>query len=266
MTSNTTFNVSYRAKQITKRINLDFRGVNSDTRYSLFVGSYGRGTEIHTSDIDTIIELPYSIFQQYDGYIGNGQSALLQSVKNSLQNKYSTTHMRGDGQVIALNFNDGICYEIVPAFLCTDGESYLYPDTNNGGSWKVTNPRAEIRATNSMNNAVNKNLKRLCRMARAWKQQWDVSIGGLLLDTLAYRFISDWMTRDFFAFLKDQSSTQDYWLAPGSSQYVCRKGNFEYKALRAYNTSLEAIAFESNNHTYSANLKWREIYGSKFPT
>lgn len=277
MTDSVVSNVSSRARQITKRVNSDFRDIVSDTRYSIYVGSYGRGTDINVSDIDMILELPYSIYEKYDNYSGNGQSALIQALRNSIKQTYSTTHIRGDGQVVKLNFSDGICYEIVPGFINKDGESYTYPDTNDGGSWKVTKPRAEIREITSANNLWNKNLKRLCRMARAWKEKWDVPMGGLLIDTLAYNFLLkweyrdksfvyyDWMTRDFFQFLKDQNSEQTYWLAPGSRQYVWRKGPFEYKALRCYNISLEAIAYESNNMSYSANQKWREIYGTKFP-
>ncbi|MFI0398212.1 MAG: nucleotidyltransferase [Thiolinea sp.] len=277
MSDTTVSNISYRAKQITQRINNDFRGIDSDIRYSLFVGSYGRGTDIHVSDIDMIIELPYSFYEKYDGYIGNGQSVLLQEVKNSIKKTYSTTHMRGDGQVVVLEFNDGIRYEIVPGFINKDGESYTYPDTNNGGKWKITNPRAEIKEITKLNSECNKNLKRLCRMARAWKDKWDVPMGGLLIDTLAYNYLKlwsykdksylyyDWMTRDFFQFLKNQNPDQDYWLAPGSSQYVWRKGAFENKALRCYNLSLEAIQYEIEGKSYSANQKWREIYGTKFP-
>jgi predicted nucleotidyltransferase len=278
MSRDTVANISARAKQITRRVNSEFRGIDSDTRYSLFVGSYGRGTDIVTSDIDMIVELPYWVYEQYNNYSGNGQSALLQAVKTAIQKTYSTTHMRGDGQVISLSFNDGICYEILPAFINKDGESFTYPDTNSGGTWKVTNPRAEIKSLNEANANWNKNLKRLCRMARAWKYKWDVPIGGLLIDTLAYRFLSnweykdksyvyyDWMTRDFLEYLKNQDTNKNYWLAPGSSQYVWRKGGFEYKALRCYNIALEALQYEANKQTYSANLKWREIYGNKFPT
>lgn len=277
MTDTVVSNVSFRAKQITKRINTDFRAISSDTRYSLFVGSYGRGTAIYVSDIDMIVELPYSVYQQYNRHVGNGQSALLQAVRDSMRRTYSTTHIRGDGQVVKLVFNDGISYEIVPGFMNTDGQSYTYPDTNAGGSWKVTNPRSEITKINNKNSAWNKNLKRLCRMARAWKSTWTVPIGGLLIDTLAYNFLSgwqyrdksfvyyDWMTRDFFHFLKDQNPQQAYWYAPGSRQYVWRKGHFEYKALRCYNLALEAIECETGNYDYSANRKWREIYGTRFP-
>ncbi|MEZ8808917.1 hypothetical protein AB4453_23285 [Vibrio atlanticus] len=278
MSDDVVSNVSYRAKQITKRVNSDFRGLDSDTSYSLFVGSYGRGTDIFVSDIDMIIQLPYEQYEKYNGYQTNGQSALLQAVRDSIKKTYSTTHISGDGQVVKLNFTDGICYEIVPAFINKDGESFTYPDTNDGGKWKVTNPRAEIKEINAANNNWNKNLKRLCRMARAWKVKWDVPIGGLLIDTLAYNFLKqweykdksftyyDWMTRDFFAYLKDQDPDKDYWLAPGSSQYVWRKGKFEYKALRCYNIAVEALDYERDNMDVSANLKWREIYGTKFPS
>ena len=46
-----------RYHSITKRINVDFWDSNSETSHSLYVGSYGRGTCIYTSDIDIIVEL-----------------------------------------------------------------------------------------------------------------------------------------------------------------------------------------------------------------
>lgn len=277
MKSTVVSDVQYRYKRITKQLNSDFRGLNSDTAYGLYVGSYGRGTAIHVSDIDMIIELPYSVYEQYNNHTGNGQSALLQAVRDSIKNTYSTTHISGDGQVVQLNFQDGICYEIVPGFINKDNESFTYPDTNNGGSWKVTKPRAEISEIKRGDDLWNNNLRRLCRMARAWKDQWNVPIGGLLIDTLAYNFMKqweyrdksyvyyDWMSRDFFEYLKNQDSNKQYWLAVGSNQYVYRKGAFEYKALRCYNISLEAIEHESNGRSWSAKQKWREIYGTKFP-
>lgn len=270
-------NVSYRYKQITKRLNTDYYNSTSDLYHSLYVGSYGRGTDIHTSDIDMLFILPYSVYQQYNSYTSNGQSALLQAVKNSICKTYSTSYLGGDGQVVKLNFTDGICYEIVPCFLNTDG-SYTFPDSNGGGSWKTTNPKPEITEINSANTNWNKNLKRLCRMARAWKDQWSVPMGGLLIDTLAYNFLKsweykdksfmyyDWMTRDFFKYLMNQNTAQEYWLSPGANQYVYRKGGFEYKAKQCYNIALEALEFESKDQQWSANQQWRKIYGTKFPS
>ncbi|PEF44617.1 nucleotidyltransferase [Bacillus cereus] len=276
MKDTTVSTIQSRYKQITKRINIEYWGNTSDTSHSLYVGSYGRGTEIWTSDIDMIVQLPDSVYQQFNSYQVKGQTALLQDVKGKLQNTYSVSRIKGDGQVIGINFSDGISFEIVPAFINADG-SYKYPDTNGGGSWRTTDPRSEISAINNRNNATNKNLKRLCRMARAWKSTNNVSISGILIDTLAYKFIDNWphkdksflyydfMSRDFFEFLKNIDRDQLYWLAPGSNRYVRKDENFQTKAAKAYNLSLEAISLASKNYPYSSTNKWREIYGSKFP-
>ena len=277
MSNTVVSNIQNRYHQITKRINNDYYGSTSETLHSLYVGSYGRGTEIFTSDIDMIVQLPYSTYVKYNNYAGNGQSALLQEVKQVIQKTYSTSYVKGDGQVIGINFTDGIDFEIVPAFI-NDDDSYTYPDTNNGGSWKTTDPRSEINAMSSMNSSTNKNLKRLCRMARAWKETCNVSLNGILIDTLAYKFIKDWeykdksylyydfMSRDFFEYLKNIPTDQYYWLAPGSNRYVWKKGDFQTKASTAYSKSITAIQYESNGQSYSSKKTWREIYGTKFPS
>ena len=78
--------ISTRYKNITRRLNTDFWNTTSDTSHSLYVGSYGRNTAIEGfSDLDMIFELPYSVYQQYNEYEGNGQSALLQAVKKSIE-------------------------------------------------------------------------------------------------------------------------------------------------------------------------------------
>lgn len=263
-----------RYHRINKRINADFYGANSDTQHTLYVGSYGRGTEIRTSDIDMLVILPPSYYSKYDAYSGNGQSALLQEVKTSLQKTYSTSHMRGDGQVIKIDFADGINFEIVPAFLNISG-SYTYPDTHNNGSWQVTNPKAEIDALNSKNKETNKNLKRLCRMIRAWRETNNIDIPGILIDTLAYNFMStgkyntqsyqsyDCMSRDFFKYLMDINPDKLYWPAPGSANHVYKKADFHNSAKEAYQLALDAINYESYPST--SRKIWRKIYGTKFP-
>jgi tRNA nucleotidyltransferase (CCA-adding enzyme) len=93
--------ISSRYKAITRRLNTDFWSTASDTSHSLYVGSYGRGTSIQGfSDLDMVFELPSYLYFQFDKYTGNGQSALLQSVRNSMQKKYSTSSIGGDGQIV----------------------------------------------------------------------------------------------------------------------------------------------------------------------
>lgn len=271
--------ISTRYRNITKRLNTDFWDSSSDTSHSLYVGSYGRNTATQgLSDLDMIFQLPYSEYQKYNSYLGNGQSALLQAVKRSIEKTYATTSIRGDGQVILVPFNDGITFEVVPAFLNVS-DSYTFPDANGGGRWRITNPKPEISAMRLRNNITNNNLVQLCRMARAWKRKWDVPISGLPIDTLAYQFIENWahrdksylyydfMSRDFFKWMADQDTSKEYWKAPGSGQYVYGKGLFQYKAKRCYNISLEAIEHEmaTPKREWSAKQKWREIYGSTFP-
>ena len=271
--------ISTRYKAITRRLNTDFWTTNSETSHSLYVGSYGRNTAINGfSDLDMVFELPSSLYFQYDKYLGNGQSALLQAVRNAMQKTYSTSHIGGDGQVVVINFTDGITFEVVPVFTNKAG-SYTYPDSNGGGSWRTTDPRAEIEAIRNRNNACNENLIPLCRMMRAWKRKWEVPIGGLLIDTLAYQFIEGWlhrdkshvyydfMCRDFFRNMADQDRNKEYWRAPGSGQYVYGKGLFQWKATRCYNIALEAISLETAapKREWSARQKWREIFGTSFP-
>jgi hypothetical protein len=271
--------ISTRYKAITRRLNTDFWATTSDTAHSLYVGSYGRNTAIEGfSDLDILFQLPNSAYERYDRYTGNGQSALLQAVKTSIENTYSTTSIRADGQVILVPFNDGVTFEVVPAFI-NKANSYTYPDANDGGRWRITDPRPEIDAIRTRNAACNNNLVPLCRMMRSWKRKWDVPIGGLLVDTLAYQFIEtyvhrdksyfyyDFMCRDCFQWMANQNAEQEYWKAPGSGQYVYGKGLFQYKAKRCYNIAVEAIAHETANprQEWSAKQKWRDIFGTAFP-
>ena len=272
--------ISARYQNITQRLNLDFWDSLSKTNHSLYVGSYGRNTAIKGfSDLDMLMRLPYETYNKYSNYSGNGPSALLQAVKNSILKTYSSTSIGADGQVVCVSFADGMLFEVLPAFVNNDG-SYTYPDSNGGGSWKKTNPKPEQEAIKTRNDACNKNLIRLCRMMREWRNHNNLRMGGLLIDTLAYQFIENWqyrdksylyydfMCRDFFSFLANQNETQTYWKAPGSGQYVHQKDNFRYKARRAYNLSIEAIEHESASpkREWSAKNKWRDIFGTKFPS
>lgn len=269
--------IAARTKRITSRLNADFRSLTSDSANSFYVGSYGRYTAIPSvSDLDLLYVMPYSVYSKYNAYLGNKQSSLLSAVRQSLISTYTSSRIAGDGQVVCISFDDDITYEILPAFLNDDG-GYTFPDSNNGGSWKSCKPKHEMNAFATRNAACNGNLIQLCRMVRAWRDFNNVPISGMLIDTLAFQFIDTWvykdksylyydfMSRDFFSYLANQSSTQQYWVAPGSGSYVWRAGSFEYKARQAELRILEAIKFQENNQEWSAKQKYREVYGAKYP-
>ena len=271
--------ITSRYRALTRRLNTDFWSTTSDTSHSLYVGSFGRNTAVdRTSDVDMLFRLPVGVYNQYNAYLGNGQAALLQAVRASIQKTYSSTKVGADGQVVQIPFTDGITFELLPAVLNIDG-SYTYLNSNSGGSWATTNPKPEIDAMRTRNNAYNGNLVRLCRMMRYWKAMWGVPISGLLIDTLAYQFIGSWthrdksyfyydfMCRDYFDFLASQSLDQSFWRAPGSGQRVYGgKSQFQYKAKRCRNIAIDAISHENAQREWSAKKTWREIFGTSFPS
>jgi hypothetical protein len=237
------------------------------------VGSYDRDTAAKgVSDLDVAFVLPASLYATYNNHQGNGQSALLQAVKRSMQGTYPTSDVSGDGQVVVTEFTGGIKFEVQPVFENQAG-TWTYPDANGGGSWRTANPRAEIQAIHEQNLATNHNLKAICRMARVWKDYCAVPISGMLIDTLAYQFVETWLhrdksflyhdylARDFMHCLSGQSQAQTYFRAPGSGSFVSNVGVFQYKARSAHLRALEAISYESSSHRWSATQKWREIFG-----
>jgi hypothetical protein len=270
--------IAGRTSRITAQLNYDFRGLTSEIAHRFYVGSYGRGTAIPSvSDVDVLYQLPFELYGQYDAYATNGQSALLSAVRTSVQHTYPTSSISGNGQVVVVSFTDGIRFEILPAFLNNE-DGFTFADSNSGGSWKSCKPKQEMDAFSQRNAVCTGNLVELSRMARAWHDTNNVDISGMLIDTLAFQFIEtwahrdkgylyyDWLTRDFFGYVASQDVKQQYWRAPGSGSYVARTGGFEFKARQAELRAIEAIAYQANSNDWSAKQKYREIYGTGFPS
>lgn len=271
LTINNREEISDRYGEITCCLNKKYRDTGSKTANSLQVGSYGRDTAIKgVSDLDMIYIMPNS---EWDRFKDARQSALLQEVKTAIKDRYPNTDIRADGQVIVVSFTN-YEIEVVPAFEQEDG-SFKYPDTNNGGSWPLTKPRSEIKAISDLDKEKNYNLRRLCKIVRAWKNKHGVVMGGLLIDTLASNFLKsttyydtksylyyDWMVRDFFKYLSELPD-QDFYLAPGSNQRVDVKKKFQGKAQKAYELCLKAIEAEKET---GVNIKWKKVFGRPFPS
>ena len=265
--------ISNRYERITKSLNEYYRDTDSKTANSLQVGSYGRYTGIKgISDLDMLYIMPTSKWDDYNKK--GGQSQLLQDTKTAISNTYSSSDIKVDRCVVTVNFSDGTHIDVQPVFEVED-QDYEYPDTYNDGSWKITKPRKEMDAMKEFQNNKNKNLRRLCKMARAWKSKQGVVMGGLLIDTLAHNFLSstkdfddtsfayyDEMSRDFFKYLYNQPKDQKEYAALGSKQRIKVRKSFKRKAKKAYNLACEAINADSEKTQHN---KWRDIYGKDFP-
>lgn len=189
--------ISMRYKTLTKAVNREFWNSLSDNAHSLYVGSYGRGTAIDTSDIDVLIELPKPDYERFDIYKGNGQSRLLQAVKNAIQVSYPRTDVRADGQVVKVTFSDGMKFEVLPAFAVMDwlgNTSYQYPDSNMGGNWRSTNPRAEQDAMRNKNVVDNGLLFDTCKHMRFIRDNYFSSyhLSGIVIDSFVFAAIGGW--------------------------------------------------------------------------
>lgn len=266
--------ISKAYNSITTRLNKDFWNTDSDSTHCRQLGSYGRRTAIHgISDLDMAFELPWSLYVQYKAHEGNGPSALLQAVRASLKDRYRRTEIKGDGQVVVISFT-GFVVEVLPAFVDKDADGYRFPDSHNGGSWKICKPVQEIDAVDRRNQDTNRNYKHVCKMLRAWKNNHGVNMSGMLIDTLAYNFFSqnstfndksygsyDQLFVSLFTYLGGLDH-QEYWAAPGSGQRVHNSGKFQTRAKKAAAKCQEALTADSEKK--KAKL-WREVFGRQFP-
>ncbi|WP_248000506.1 SMODS domain-containing nucleotidyltransferase [Lactiplantibacillus plantarum] len=196
--------ISERYHKITQAVNISFWHTNNDNIHSLYVGSYGRNTAISTSDIDILVSLPRDKFNAFNDNFGNGQSQLLQAVKNALKISYPRTDIRADGQVIKVNFYDGMKFEVLPAFRKANTyfndsiEGYDYPDSNLGGNWRATNPKAEQAAIQEKNEATKKLYRDTCRHMRYIRDSYYSSyhLSGIVIDSFVYSAMGEWKYSD----------------------------------------------------------------------
>jgi predicted nucleotidyltransferase len=182
-----------RYQVIKKAINEEFWNTSSAEKHCFYVGSYSRNTAISTSDVDILVELPDSEFERFNKAIGNGQSYLLQVVKKVIVNKYPRSDIRADGQVVKINFSDQIKFEILPAFkqvMLIDRykEVFKYPDSNNGGNWRITDPKSEQAAMKIKNSESNGLLNDTCKYIRFIRDNYYPSahLSGIVIDSFVY--------------------------------------------------------------------------------
>jgi len=128
---------------VRKCLQAAYYGIETDEPPGFLVGSWAKRTPVRPSgDIDLLFPIPASDWSRINTYAGNSQSTLLQEVKGILAQRYSSTDLRGDGQVVQVKFNS-IMVEVVPAFSVGDGYEYAMPNTHNGGWWQSIWPTFE---------------------------------------------------------------------------------------------------------------------------
>lgn len=212
--------ISKRYHTITRAVNKEFWNSTSDVSHSLYVGSYGRGTAISVSDIDMLVELPADDYNRFNAMKGNGQSRLLQAVKTAILNSYPRSNIRADGQVVVVDFSDGMKFEVLPAFKSSWNNSFSYPDTNMGGNWRSTNPKAEQEAMRQKNKDSNGLFYDTCKHIRRVKNEYfsSYTLSGIVVDSFVYYAMGSWR-----------------WNTPESPSTTSNLGDYERVLLDYYN-------------------------------
>lgn len=226
--------ISTRYKTITQAVNEEFWNSSSDTQNSIYVGSYGRGTAVNTSDVDILVLLPEGEYSHYNITKGNGQSRLLQAVRQAIIKFYPRSEVKADGQVVKILFSDDIKFEILPAFKNWDS-TYRYPDSHMGGKWCSTNPKAEQEAMRIKNKTSNGLLFDTCKHIRYVRDEYFkiYHLSGIVIDSFVYYAMGNYEWSDstsdssvisgayethLLNYFNNHSSQGI--LAPGSNQHI----------------------------------------------
>lgn len=228
---------------------------DGNTRF--LIGSYGKKTHIRPArDIDVIFIMPPEKFSQYNDNNSNCQSQLLQDVKAILEEKYTDTPISAFGKVVVLEFADPQHkVEVQPAWENENG-TFTIPNSENGGSWEIVNPRTEIKRIKDSDEQTGKT-KKLIRTIKKWSELCTAPVKSFAIENKVLEFFSSNNTdtrfavkvRDFFSYFYNSISDE---------------------SLRSHlNTALsrarKACTFEDEHKLDDATEEWKKILGDDFP-
>lgn len=255
-------------------LNAHYYQASSDYANSMLAGSWGKSTAIRPPrDIDVIFVLPHSVYERFRQRTGNIQSQILQEVKEVLEATYSTTTMRGDGQVVVVPFAT-FPIEIAPALLLTN-KQYWICDTHEGGKFKIIDPDAEIERVRTTDTETLGNARNLIRMLKCWQGYCNVEAKSFWLELLAIDFLStwgykqksmvyyDWMVRDFLQFMLRKKDSYVY--VPGTSESIAIGSEWASKAQSAYDRAVKACSYEASDYDRLAGAEWQKLFGTNIP-
>ncbi|AWV14893.1 hypothetical protein A3862_04715 [Methylobacterium sp. XJLW] len=263
-----------KAVRVTQALERAYNGRVADRPPLLIVGSWGKGTQVRSSaDIDIMVQFASAVLQRFEARTGNRQSQLLQEVKAFLLNTYPQTDMRGDGQVVMVQFNT-ITVEVVPVFDLPGGQ-YLMPDTNDGGRWKTVDPAAQIAMIEDIDTRTNGNTRILTKMIKTWKREKNVPLKSYVIELLVAEFMStykyaqqdhyyyDWFVRDFLKALVSKAGTG--LLIPGTGEWVWLGDEWLSRARTALAAAETACEWERLDYDVTAGQEWQTIFGTRIP-
>ena len=245
--------------------------------YLTIIGSAAKNTSMTPmGDGDGVFRMPVGTYARFNDYTGNGQSALLQEVRDVLTARYPRTRIRGDGPVVVVEFTSGPNVEIVPGVLFSDGADSFHADckvpvTRDGGSWENSDYGAEYDNVSSLNTATNGQYTRLIRYMKAWRRSCDATIKSLVLELMAAEFMcrwdrsrtgyiyDDWLVRDFLGHMV--ANYYSTYALPTGKRVGTGVGWID-QAKRSLSDAMTACTLGESNPYYVTY--WRRVFGDGF--
>ena len=147
---------------------------------------------------------------------------------------------------------------------------FLICDSKDGGSYRETDPYAEIAALDASDAATSGATRRLIRMAKQWQRHCSVPIKSFILERMAIAFLEiwpykhehwyhDWMMRDFFAFLVENAGRNA--VMPGTGSWVWVGNQWLPRARVAHATAVRACEHERYSFDWLATQEWKSLFG-----
>lgn len=242
------------------------------------LGSIAKGTSCTpVADVDVLFHMPVGTYGRFDAYAGNGQSALLQEVRDVLTKRYPGTSIRGDGPVVVVAFTSGANVEVVPGVLFTDEPDMLHaackvPVTRDGGSWESSDYGAEYDALFRVDHPRNGQVARLIRYMKAWRRAQNVTFKSLVIELMVVHFAQvwptnqssytydDWLVRDFLRYAINHY--YDTYRMPGTGKEIDTGYGWLDAAKRSHEKAHTACILGPDSAVYA--LYWRQVLGSEF--
>lgn len=250
-----------------------------DVDDDFLTGSYIKQTQIKPkTDIDLFLVLNAAYWHEKKL---QKPRDVLSFVFRQLRKTYPRSTMRVDGQAVALVFQDGFKFDVVPAFK-GNGDYFIIPSVKPP-EWIPCNPKKHIDLLAKMNQELNQTLKPLIKMVKCWKVAKAASLRCFHIELMvarAFSNLSDAMRADLvsgyprslaFFFqqacnLVDESMTDevnrriDEYLNVGE----LREQTW-LKLAHAAKVATEACHYQTVGRQRRACALWKTVFGQFFP-
>jgi hypothetical protein len=247
---------------VCKKLYSHYYSGDYDKNKQFLFGSYKTKTNVRPlddmQDVDVLFKIPEETYEKYK----DNPSGLLQDMRKTLKEKYTTTDkIKAWTKVVLVAFSDNHHnVEVLSGFEQEDG-TFKIPDTSDGGSWEDNfDPRKQIDDFQTSNKATDGLTRRLVQMLKKWVRNTST------LQYSSYILISDVIDflSDYYLEGKGEESYLEIlrlFFEEGKSKHEEQKSHFE----KAYNRIVKAQDLSDEGKKEKASEELKKIFGDDFP-